>query len=276
MSKPKAPLTQYKKTQALLNELFKLSKMKLWKDLYVEIEKKHPGIVTGRSHLGMLVNGHRFLTDANLYQIAEWAKSKHWAGKEARAALNYVAPSEGDLLADKQLKKSEQYNKSVDSMNIVKASKTLRNTTVAALGDALAKMSPAGFSNSDVMYMVHSWLTKNPETSKRGKRQRQLAGWDLSMGGGLSMPLEPDVLPKNFVIEEHLNKGLLFFLYTFHIPEKDMRQAMSALSKSAQKEEQQAQPKKPTTKSAPQSVTKKSAKPKADKKSPAKRTPYPQ
>lgn len=206
MSKPRTPPLQYEKTQSLLAEIGTRSGIS-WKNLYVVLEQGCPGLVSGESNMRQLANGHRFLNDEKLATLAKWAISKGWGGDVARAAIAFVAPTAESLLKAVQAKRREQYLKGDPVSRIIKNPMRLaeqeKRRSVAALDAALAKMSPAGFSHADILYMAYSWLIKNPPTNKRGTRQPNIVLSDDVQGRGLEAPVFPESLPGNFSLPEH-------------------------------------------------------------------------
>ena len=208
MSKPRTPPLQYEKTQALLAEMHLLSG-KYWKDIHAVLEQNCPGLVSSESKLRLLANGHRFLDDQKLATLAKWAISNKWGGEVARAAIAYVAPTDESLLKIKQAKRHERYLKDDPMDRIIKTPMLMaeqeKRRSLSNLDDALSKLSPVGFSHSEILYMVHSWLIKNPPTNKRGNRQRNIVLSDDVQGRGLEAPLFPESLPGNFSLPEHRN-----------------------------------------------------------------------
>jgi len=208
MSKPRTPQIQYQKTQALLDEIRSRSG-KLLKDLYAALGQGSVGVASSETHLRQLASGHRFLTDEKLAQLAKWAIRKRWGGPAARAAVAYVAPTSGALAAAEREKRHKRYLTEDPVKRIIENPMAMaeqeKRRSVAELDAALAKMSPAGFSHADILYMVYSWLVKNPPTNKRGKRQRNIVLVDDPRGRGLEAPIFPESLPPNFSLPEHRN-----------------------------------------------------------------------
>ncbi len=208
MSKPPTPRFQYEKTQALLDEIRSRSNRSL-QNLYAVIASECGGVVSGDSHLRQLASGHRFLTDENLAKLAKWAIGKQWGGAVARGAVAYVAPDDKSSVEVKRKKRHERYLMDDPVNRIVEGPMAMveqeRRRSVAALDAALSKMSPAGFTHSEVLYMVYSWLVKNPPTARRGKRQRNIVLVDDPQGRGLEAPIFPESLPPNFSLPEHHN-----------------------------------------------------------------------
>ena len=206
MSKPRTKQHQFDKTQSLLREVSvraAITSTALFKVVDLEI----PGIISGPSHLRQLANGHRFLTNANLAKLSKWALLKNWGGDQARAAIAYIPPTQEELDALERAKRHEQYLEADPIERIIngpmRTAAQEKNRTAAALDAALANLSPAGFSHADILYMVHSWLIKNPPTNKRGRRQRDIVIADGADGRGLDRFVFPDSLPSNFSIQDH-------------------------------------------------------------------------
>lgn len=205
MSKPRTNQRQFDKTQSLFREVSvraAITSTALFKIVDLEI----PGIVSDPSHWRQLANGHRFLTDAKLAKLSKWALLKNWGGDQARAAIAYITPTQEELDALERAKRHEQYLQADPIERIIvglmRMSAQEKNRTAAMLDAALANLSPAGFSHADILYMVHSWLIKNPPTNKRGNRQRNIVLVDDPEGRGLNHPVFPESLPNNFSMPE--------------------------------------------------------------------------
>lgn len=207
MSKSKTPRIQYDKTTQLLGELKTLSK-KNWKGLYVWMETRVPGLVSGECRMRQLGNGHRYLSDDNLAAIAQQAILAGYGGKRARAAVAYIPPSEEELKAAEQELRRERYvaEDPVERLTEgpMRSAHAERVRCAAALDAALSKMSPAGYSHADVLYMVQSWLIKNSPTAERGKRQSWIVAAPEEHGQSpFERAIFPESLPNSFAIPEH-------------------------------------------------------------------------
>lgn len=206
MSKPKTGRQQFEKTQSLLREIYARAGL-TWIALFKAIDAESPGLVSGDSHLRQLGNGHRFLSDTNLAKLATWALLKNWGDDQARAAIAYTPPSQEELDEIDRAKRHDQYLQAYPLERIIegpmRTAAQEKTRAAVALDVALANLSPAGFSHADILYMVHSWLIKNPPTNKRGRRQRDIVIIDGVDGRGLDRPVFPESLPSNFSIPDH-------------------------------------------------------------------------
>jgi hypothetical protein len=206
MSKPRTPVEQFYKTHELLIEIRSLSQLK-WTDMYSKLIPAKLGFISGETHLRQLGTGHRFLSDANLSKLATWALSNEWGGDLARAAAAYIEPSRKEIDDLEMAKRHEQYLLA-DPMervinNPMREAELAKRRSAAMLDGALSALSPAGYSHADIQYMVHSWLTKNPPTSDRGKRQRKIVLFDDPDTRGFDATIYPESLPTNFSLPEH-------------------------------------------------------------------------
>ena len=201
MSKPKTSLQQYEKTKSLLQEVKALASIN-WDNLFKVIDLEIPGMISCPSHLRQLANGHRYLTDANLAKLSKWAMLKNWGGNQARAALSFIPPTQEELDELERANRHDQYLEADKLERIING--PMRNAAQeklrvsATLDSALTKLSPAGFSHADILYMVHCWLIKNPPSNMRGLRQRDIVTVDGADGRGLGWAVFPESLPNNF------------------------------------------------------------------------------
>lgn len=201
MSKPRTDRQQFIKTQSLFREVWGLASIS-WVNLFKVIDLEIPGMISGPSHLRQLANGHRFLADANLAKLSKWALLKNWGGDQARAAIAFIPPTQEELDELVSEKRHNQYLQADPLERIIngpmRTAAQERTRTAARLDAALVNLSPAGFSHADILYMVHSWLIKNPPTNKRGRRQRNIVLFDVPEGRGLDGPVFPESLPNHF------------------------------------------------------------------------------
>lgn len=208
MSKPSTPLEQFQKTKNLLLEIRSCSGMK-WGDLYAAVDSTLPGLVSCESNVRQLGSGHRYLSGEELSRLAKWALKKGWGGDHARAAIAYVPPSDEEKQAIEQAKRHERYLQEDPMERVIHGPMRMveqeKHRSVAALDEALAKLSPAGFTHAEILYMVYSWLIKNPPTSQRGSRQRDIVLVPDKEGRGLDGAIYPESFASNFALPEHRN-----------------------------------------------------------------------
>ena len=215
MSKPTTPREQFTKTKELFGEIRSRSG-KNWKELYAWLETRLPGLVSGESNMRQLGSGHRYLTDEKLANVAKQALLEGYDGEHARAAIAYIPPTEEERKAAVQEQRRERYVREDPMARLIEGpmrdAKEERRRCAAALGAALSRMSPAGFSHADVLYMVQSWLIKNPPTAERGKRKRRIVAVPEEHGPNLfERAIFPESLPNNFALPEHRN-GMPHFI----------------------------------------------------------------
>lgn len=214
MSKPRTPSEQFQKTKNLLGELRSRSG-KNWKELYAWIESSLPGLVSGESNMRQLGSGHRFLSDDELSRVAKQALLNGYGGEQAKAAVAYIPPSEAEIKRAERERRHERYLMEdpverimVGPMRMAGEEKRRR---ASALNEALSRMSPAGYSHAEILYMVHSWLVKNPPSIERGKRQGRIVFVQDDHENSLRRAIFPESLPSNFALPEHLD-GMPHFI----------------------------------------------------------------
>lgn len=215
MSKPQTPREQFHKTQELFGEI-RLRSGKNWKELYVWLETRLPGLVSGESNMRQIGTGHRYLTDEKLAEIAKQALLDGCGGDHARAAVAYIPPTEEEHKAAVREQRRERYVMEDPRQRLIhgpmRDALAERRRCTAALNTALSRMSPAGYSHADVLYMVQSWLIKNPPTAERGKRQRWIVAAPEEHGPNpFERAIFPESLPNNFALPEHRN-GMPHFI----------------------------------------------------------------
>lgn len=207
MSKPPTPREQFNKTKELLGEI-RSRFGKNWKELYAWLDTRLPGLVSGESNMRQLGSGHRYLTDEKLANVAKQALLEGYGGQHARAAIAYIPPTEEERKAAKQEQRHVRYVMEDPEQRLIygrmRDAKEERQRCAAALDAALSRMSPAGYSYADVLYMVQSWLIKNPSTAERGKRQHWIVAAPEELGENpFEREILPESLPSNFSIPEH-------------------------------------------------------------------------
>lgn len=214
MSKPPAPFEQFQKTKNLLLEIRSRSGMK-WSDLYAAVDSDLPGLVSCESNIRQFGAGHRYLSDEKLSGLAKWALTKGWGGDHARAAIAYVPQSEEEMQDIERAKRHERYLQEDPMERIIHGSMRMveqeKRRCVVSLDLTLAKLSPAGFTHAEILYMVYSWLIKNPPASQRGSRQRDIVLANGTDGRGLDSAIYPESLASSFTLPEH-NNGFPHFM----------------------------------------------------------------
>ena len=206
---------KHQSTKNLFAEISSISG-KNWKEMYVWLDLKLPGIISGESHMRQLGSGNRGLSDIKLAGVAKLALQENYGGAYALESAAYIPPNDAELKEEKKTKRSLLYISEDPIERLIdgpmRHANEERRRCAAMLHDALSKMAPAGYSCSDVLYMVNSWLIKTPPTSERGKRQSWIVAAPEEIGQHtFERAIHPDSLPSNFVIQEHLD-GMPYFI----------------------------------------------------------------
>jgi hypothetical protein len=202
------------KTKELLKEIYLRSKLK-WPSLLIHLELENPGLVHGISHMRQLGSGKRYLTDAKLAVIGNWAIEKGWGGTKAKLAIKYKPPTQRQLLAAKRENRHLLYLLKDPFKRLVtvptKIAEEEKGRAEKKLGEALSKMLPAGFSSSETLYMVYAWLIKNSSNWQRGTKERNLVFYMSEFDQKtFNQPIFPELFSKEFSIAEHCDGSIYF------------------------------------------------------------------
>lgn len=198
---------QCEKTKNIFREL-RFCSGKNWRELFVWLDSRLPGLVAGDSNMRHLGNGLRSLNDDELLSVSKLALSSGYSGKYLCAASTYIPPTDNEIDDKKKARRHEKYLADDPIEKVIhgpmRRAKEEKIRRVAELEETLAKLSPAGFSHAEILYMVYSWLVLNHPTSERGKRQAHLVLFrEVFEGDPFQSPIIPESLPNNFVLPEH-------------------------------------------------------------------------